>query len=107
MLMLEAKIVNVFSTKSFTDKTTGEVTPPGHKAQLYYEMPGGADGSEKRIVLDDFNVRDQGTAYLKAVGKTVRIPVGAMVNDNGKVQFFIPRGGLPTVVGQAGQAAQA
>lgn len=99
MLMLEAKIVNVFSTKSFTDKTSGEVTPPGHKAQLYYEMPGGADGSEKRIVLDDFNVRDQGAAFLKCMGKTVRIPVGAMVNDSGKVQFFIPRGGLPTVVG--------
>lgn len=103
MLMLEAKVANVFSTKSFTDKTTGEVTPPGHKAQLYYEMPGGVDGSEKRIVLDDFNVRDQGAAYLKVVGKVVRIPVGAMVNDSGKVQFYIPKGGLPTVV--AGQPA--
>lgn len=103
MLMLEAKVANVFSTKSFTDKTSGEVTPPGHKAQLYYEMPGGADGSEKRIVLDDFNVRDQGAAYQKVVGKIVRIPVGAMVNDSGKVQFYIPKGGLPTVV--AGQSA--
>lgn len=98
MLTLEAKVVNVFSTKSFTDKTTGEVTPPGHKVQLYYEMPGGADGAEKRIVLDDFNVRDQGAAYIKAMGKVVRVPVGAMVNDNGKIQFYIPKGGLPTVI---------
>ena len=101
MLTLEAKVVNVFSTKSFTVKSTGAITPPGHKAQLYYEMPGGAEGTEKRIVLDDFNVREQGPAFLKCVGKTVRIPVGAMVNDAGKVQFFIPRGGVPTVVGVA------
>ncbi|TXT25139.1 MAG: hypothetical protein FD134_1215 [Gallionellaceae bacterium] len=99
MLMLEAKVVNVFSTKAFTNKETGEVTAAGHKAQLYYEMPGGADGTEKRIVLDDFNVRDQGGAFQKALGKTVRVPVGAMVNDGGRVQFFIPRGGLPTIVG--------
>jgi len=101
MLTLEAKVVNVFSTKSYTNRDTGEVTPPGHKAQLYYEMPGGAEGTEKRIVLDDFNVRDQGLAFQKALGKTIRVPVGAMVNDNGKIQFFIPRGGLPTVVGGA------
>lgn len=99
MLTLEAKVVNVFSTKSYTDKVTGEVTPPGHKVQLYYEMPGGADGSEKRFVLDDFNVREQGAAYQKCLGKTVRVPVGVMVSDKGRVQLFIPRGALPTVVG--------
>lgn len=98
MLMIEAKVLNVFSTKSFTNKQTGEVSPPGHKAQLFYEMPAGADGSEKRMVLDDFNVREQGPAFEKAKGKIVRVPVGVMVSDAGQAVFYIPKGGLPTIV---------
>ncbi len=98
MLTLEAKVLNVFSTKAFTNKETGEVSPAGHKVQLMYEMPGGADGTEKKYNLDDFNVRDHGAVYQKALGKNVRVPVGAMVNDAGKIMFYIPKGGLPTVV---------
>lgn len=99
MLTLEAKVANVFSTKSFTNKESGEITPAGHKVQLMYEMPGGAEGTEKRIHLDDFNVRDLGAQWQKALGKTVRVPVGAMINDAGRIQFYIPRGGIPTVLG--------
>ena len=102
MLTLEAKVLNVFSTKAFTNKDTGEVSPAGHKVQLMYEMPGGAEGTEKKYHLEDFNVRDHGAAYQKAQGKTVRVPVGAMINEStGKIMFYIPRGALPTVVGAA------
>lgn len=101
MLTIEGKLLNVISTKSRTDKVTGEVTPPGHQVQIFYEMPAGAEGTEKKFILDDFNVHQNGAAYQKCVNKVVRVPVGVFVKDTGGLQFYIPKGGLPTVVGTA------
>ena len=96
MLTLTATVLNVFATAKFTDDETGEITPPGHKAQLQYEEM--TKGSDKRIILSDFNVREHGDVYRKALGKLVRVPVGFYVDERSKKpMLYIPKGVLPTV----------
>lgn len=96
MLTLEALVRHVFPTKEFTDKETGTITPAGHKVQLEYEELVNESG-DKKIILDDFNIRNLGDAYRKAIGKKINVPVGLM-SDTGtrKVTLYIPRGALPT-----------
>lgn len=97
MLTLTALVRNVFPTNEFKDKITGEVTPPGHKVQLEYEALVGPAG-DKKIVLDDFNVRNMGELWRKALGKYVQIPVGIMIKEGGKdYLLYIPKGGMPTL----------
>jgi len=96
MLTLTALVRNVFPTKEFRNKETGEITPPGHKVQLEYESLMGEQG-DKKIELEDFNVRQNGDLWRKATGKLVSVPVGTMINNAGKVQLYIPRGALPTL----------
>jgi len=97
MLQLQALVRNVFPTKEFTDKVTGVITPPGHKVQLEYEAVV-AEGGDKKIVLDDFNIRQQGDAYRKAIGKRINVPVGMYLPDGSKQPaLYIPKGALPTL----------
>jgi hypothetical protein len=96
MLTLTALVRNVYSTKEFTNKETGDITPAGSKVQLEYEAMQG-EGGEKKIELDDFNVRTLGDAWRKATGKRITVPVGMMVNNAGRPQLYIPRGAVPTL----------
>lgn len=97
MLTLTALVRNVFPTKEFTDRITGVVTPPGHKVQLEYEALA-AEGGDKKIVLDDFNVRQQGDLWRKAIGKQISIGVGVYIKEGGKdYGLYIPKGSLPTL----------
>lgn len=98
MLTLEALVRNVFPTKEYTDKETGSITSAGHKVQLEYEALVNEMG-DKKIILDDFNVRNLGDAYRKVVGKRITVPVGTMSDTGTKqVTLYIPRGAMPTVV---------
>lgn len=98
MLTLTALVRNVFPTNEFKDKVSGEITPPGHKVQLEYEAFVGAAGDQK-IVLDDFNVRQQGDLWRKAAGKYVSVAVGVYLKEGGKdYGLYIPKGALPTLV---------
>lgn len=103
MLTLTALVRNVYPTNEFKDKVSGEITPPGHKAQLEYESYVGAAG-DKKIELDDFNVRQQGDLWRKALGKQIRVAIGVMVNDSGKVQYYLPKGSVPTLVSPENKA---
>lgn len=97
MLTLTATVVNVFSTSSFTDKKTGEVTPAGHKVQLQYNEP--VKGGGEKIVLKDMNIRLHGDSYKKVIGKVVSVSVGIWVDtDTRKPGLYIPDGSLPTVL---------
>ena len=105
MLTLTALVRNVFPTNEFKDKETGEVTPPGHKVQLEYEAFAGQAG-DKKIVLDDFNVRQQGDVWRKSVGKLVVVPVGVYLKEGGRdYGLYIPKGSLPTLATNQPQKA--
>lgn len=98
MLTLTALVRNVFPTNEFKDKVSGEITPPGHKVQLEYESLVGQVG-DKKLVLDDFNVRQQGDMWRKATGKYVSVPVGVYLKEGGKdYGLYLPKGALPTLV---------
>lgn len=103
MLTLTALVLNVFPTNEFKDSKTGEITPPGHKAQLQYEEPVVGKGDQEngtKLVLKDFNVRSLGNQYKKAIGKQVSVPVGIWVDpETRKPGLYILRDCLPTVVG--------
>ena len=97
MLTLTALVRNVFPTNEFKDKVTGEITPPGHKVQLEYEAFAGQSG-DKKIVLDDFNVRALGDLWRKAVGKRVQVNVGVYLKEGGKdYGLYIPKGSMPSL----------
>ena len=107
MLTLTALVRNVFPTNEFKDKLTGEITPPGHKAQLEYEAFAGQAG-DKKIVLDDFNVRALGDLWRKAMGKRVNVPVGVYLKEGGKdYGLYIPKGSMPTLAPDQQQAKAA
>lgn len=97
MLTLRGLVRNVFPTPEFTDKTTGVVTPAGSKVQIEYEALVNENG-DKKIILDDFNVRTLGDSWRKALNKVIYVPVGTMSDLNTKkVTLYIPRGALPTL----------
>ena len=98
MITLTAKVRNVFPTSEFTDKTTGAITPPGHKVQLEYEEFVGKSG-DKKLCLDDFNVHQFGDLWRKAMGKDVNIAgVGVYIKEGGRDwAYFLPKGVLPTL----------
>lgn len=104
MLTLTALVLNVFPTNEFKDPKTGEITEAGHKVQLQYEEPvvgRGEQESGKKIVLKDFNVRNLGDPYKKAIGKFVSVPVGVWVDpETRRPGLYILRGALPTVQGK-------
>ena len=99
MLTLTATVLNVFQTTEFTDKMTGDVTLAGHKAQLQYMASVPAGG--QKVVMKDFNVRADGDKFKQCIGKLVSVEVGQYVDQNSKkVELFIPKGCLPTVLNQ-------
>lgn len=98
MLELTALVRNVFPTAEFKNKETGEVTPPGHKVQLEYMEYVGKAG-DKKVCLDDFNVRTLGDVWRKAVDKKIKINVGVYIKEGGRdYAYFIPQGAVPTLV---------
>lgn len=97
MITLRGLVRNVFPTPEFVDKATGVVTPAGSKVQIEYEELV-SEAGDKKIVLDDFNVRNLGDSWRKALNKHVYVPIG-MMSDLGtkKVSKYIPKGALPTI----------
>lgn len=97
MITLRGLVRNVFPTPEFVDKSTGAVTPAGSKVQIEYEALVSESG-EKKIILDDFNVRNLGDSWRKALNKLVYVPVGMMSDlATKKVTLYIPKGALPTI----------
>ena len=85
-LLLELKIENMFKSKDFKDKDTGEVKVGKWKIQTFDNIQND-DGSEQ-LKLYDVSIPDGSVEELKSkIGKVVTIPVGTYVNG-GRVGYY-------------------
>lgn len=84
-LMLEMKIENVFKSKDFTDKKSGEVKVGKWKIQGFDKVD---TDQGMQIKLIDVSVPDEIAFKLKEkIGSTASIEVGTYVS-NGRVGFY-------------------
>jgi len=75
MLKLNAVLLNTFITDAYTNKDSGNVTPPKNKFQLLVEKPM-KNGSTKKELLD-ISVKDEVFQKHKdSIGKTIEVDVG-------------------------------
>ena len=80
-LLLELKIENMFKSKDFKDKDTGEVKVGKWKIQTFDNIQND-DGSEQ-LKLYDVSIPDDKVNDLKSkIGKVVTIPVSTYVNGS-------------------------
>ena len=85
MLTLNGIVQNVFEKPASTDRTTGEVRPSTTQAQIMSENI--LESGEKRLEMVTLRVH-AGESFRKLIGHAVRIPVGAFVNDQKKIQYY-------------------
>ena len=88
MLTLNGTVHNVFRTEESTDRKTGEIRPAADRVQIMAENT--LQNGEKRVELVTLKV-EQGDAYRKLVGRSVRVPVGAFVSGT-TIQFYALKG---------------
>ncbi len=88
MLTLNGIVHNVFRTEESTDRKTGEIRPAVDRVQIMAENT--LQNGEKRVELVTLKV-EQGDAYRKLVGRSVRVPVGAFVSG-ATIQFYALKG---------------
>ena len=91
MLFLNGQVLNVFESPASTDKQTGEARPAKHRVQVMCENT--LQNGQKRMDLVNLSVEDI-EPYRKALGKPVRVPVGAFVSGSA-VQFYALKGQQP------------
>ena len=84
-LILQMKVENVFKSKDFEDKKTGEIKPAKWKIQGFDNVDT-AQGMQIKLI--DVSVPDEIAFDLKdKIGQEVSIEVGTFVN-NGRVGFY-------------------
>lgn len=86
MLTLNGIVLNVFDTPATTDKKTGEVRPASTRVQLQAENT--LENGQKRFDLVTLKVLD-GELYKKAIGKAIRVPVGAFVVGSSIIYYAL------------------
>lgn len=95
MLTLNGNVLNVFDMPASTDKKTGEIIPARARVQVMCENT--LQNGQKRMDLVNLTVEDS-KPYQKAVGRAVRVPVGAFVSG-AAVQFYALKGVAPEFPG--------
>lgn len=83
MLTLNARLLHVYKSADFTDRTTGEVTVGKNKLQLLLEVPL-KNGSFKNELLDISIPSEKVPQYVGKEGEEVSVDVAYF----GKVTFF-------------------
>ncbi len=84
-LLLEIKVENIFKSKDFTDKKSGEVKLGKWKVQGFDNIET-EQGTQIKLV--DVSVPDEIAFKLKEqIGKTVSLAVNTFVN-NGRVGYY-------------------
>jgi len=84
-LQLELKIENIFKSKDFTDKKTGEVTPGKWKIQTFENIET-EEGIQMKLF--DISITDEYAEKVKnKKGETVTFPVRAYF-ANGKIGYY-------------------
>lgn len=85
-LYLKARLENVFRTKDFMDKTTGQIATKGKYQLQFIEEVEGAEGVQ--LVIHKVSIPDSlAMTYLDKRGQDVEIKVKPLVNG-GKVSFY-------------------
>lgn len=91
MLTLNGQVINVFEQPAYTDKKTGETSPAKHRVQIMAENQ--LQNGQQRMELVNLTVDDP-SPYHKAIGRSVRVPVGAFASG-GAIQFYALKGQMP------------
>ncbi len=85
-LYLKGRLENVFRTKDFKDKTTGQIATKGKYQLQFIEEVEGAEGVQ--LVIHKVSIPDSlAMTYLDKRGQDVEIKVKPLVNG-GKVSFY-------------------
>jgi len=84
-LFLELEVQNIYKSKDFTDKKSGEVTKGKWKIQTFDKIES-EDG--KQLKMYDISLPDDKVdEYKQSLGKTIKLPVSTYVS-NGRVGFY-------------------
>jgi len=102
MLTLNGQVINVFEQPAYTDKKTGEVSPAKHRVQIMAENH--LQNGQPRMELVNLTVDDP-SPYQKAIGRSVRVPVGAFAAA-GSIQFYALKGQAPQAQATAPDVAR-
>ena len=85
-LYLKGNLQNVFRTKDFKDKNTGQITTKGKYQLQFMEEIEGAEGVQ--LVIHKVSIPDiLAKEYLGKRGENVEIKVKPLING-GKVSFY-------------------
>lgn len=94
LFTLCGQVAKVYVQPGGTSKKTGEIFDPRDKVQILGEIP--LQGGGSKLDLITLNVEDA-RLYQQAIGKTIRVPVGAYAVGK-SVGYFIPQGAKPALV---------
>ncbi len=79
-LLAKVKVDNIYKSKDFIDKTSGETTPGKWKIQTFQKVES-EQGEQMKLI--DISIPDELAKSLeKKVGETVTIPVATFINNN-------------------------
>jgi len=84
-LLAKVKVDNIYKSKDFIDKTSGETTPGKWKIQTFQKVES-EQGEQMKLI--DISIPDELAKSLeKKQGEVVTIPVATYVS-NGRVGFY-------------------
>ncbi len=84
-LLAKVKVDNIYKSKDFIDKTSGETTPGKWKIQTFQKVES-EQGEQMKLI--DISIPDELAKSLeKKTGEVVTIPVATYVS-NGRVGFY-------------------
>lgn len=90
MLRMEGLLLNLYKANDFVDRETKQTVVGRFRIQMQVTSP--LQSGESKIQLVDLTT-DFPQSFKAHVGKTISVPVGAMVNQGSRqVQFFLPQG---------------
>jgi hypothetical protein len=84
-LLAKIKVDNIYKSKDFTDKKTGETTPGKWKIQTFEKIKS-ENGDQMKLI--DISIPEERVKDIKdKVGQIVTIPVGTFIQGN-KVGYY-------------------
>jgi len=79
-LLAKLKIDNLYKSKDFQDKKSGEITPGKWKIQTFQRVDG--DQGEQMKLLDISIPEELAKSLQGKIGESVTIPVATFINNN-------------------------
>lgn len=103
MLTLTGVLANIYKAPDFEDKETGEVKRGEYKVQVLGQEL--LKNGEMPMQMQTLTAREDVTWYQQMLGSVIQLPVGVFAARDGsniRLQYFIPRGTKPVVIGKSG-----